>query len=163
MSRKHYSTKLFYKYYMDWIKLYKEKAVRKVTLDKYYLTHRKIKELAPELHMNELTRQSYQKLLNNYAATHEKQTTLDFHHHLKAALVDALDEGLLEHDPTRRAIIKGVDPSNKKNKFLNLYELQKLLRHLDLGDELNWDWFILISIKDWLTICRSVSLNSRRF
>ena len=38
MSRKHYSTKLFYKYYMDWIKLYKEKAVRKVTLDKYYLT-----------------------------------------------------------------------------------------------------------------------------
>ena len=82
MSRKHYSTKLFYKYYMDWIKLYKEKAVRKVTLDKYYLTHRKIKELAPELHMNELTRQSYQKLLNNYAATHEKQTTLDFHHHL---------------------------------------------------------------------------------
>ena len=162
MSRKHYSTKLFYKYYMDWIKLYKEKAVRKVTLDKYYLTHRKIKELAPELHMNELTRQSYQKLLNNYA-THEKQTTLDFHHHLKAALVDALDEGLLEHDPTRRAIIKGVDPSNKKNKFLNLYELQKLLRHLDLGDELNWDWFILLVSKDWLTICGSVSLNSRRF
>ena len=35
MSRKHYSTKLFYKYYMDWIKLYKEKAVRKVTLDKW--------------------------------------------------------------------------------------------------------------------------------
>ena len=32
MSRKHYSTKLFYKYYMDWIKLYNEKAVRNRTL-----------------------------------------------------------------------------------------------------------------------------------
>lgn len=163
MSRKHYSTKLFYKYYMDWIKLYKEKAVRKVTLDKYYLTHRKIKELAPELHMNELTRQSYQKLLNTYAATHEKQTTLDFHHHLKAALVDALDEGLLEHDPTRRAIIKGVDPSNKKNKFLNLYELQKLLRHLDLGDELNWDWFILLVSKTGLRFAEALALTPEDF
>lgn len=163
MSRKHYSTKLFYKYYMDWIKLYKEKAVRKVTLDKYYLTHRKIKELAPELHMNELTRQSYQKFLNNYAATHEKQTTLDFHHHLKAALVDALDEGLLEHDPTRRAIIKGVDPSNKKNKFLNLYELQKLLRHLDLGDELNWDWFILLVSKTGLRFAEALALTPEDF
>ncbi len=148
---------------MDWIKLYKEKAVRKVTLDKYYLTHRKIKELAPELHMNELTRQSYQKLLNNYAATHEKQTTLDFHHHLKAALVDALDEGLLEHDPTRRAIIKGVDPSNKKNKFLNLYELQKLLRHLDLGDELNWDWFILLVSKTGLRFAEALALTPENF
>ena len=148
---------------MDWIKLYKEKAVRKVTLDNYYLTHRKIKELAPELHMNELTRQSYQKLLNNYAATHEKQTTLDFHHHLKAALVDALDEGLLEHDPTRRAIIKGVDPSNKKNKFLNLYELQKLLRHLDLGDELNWDWFILLVSKTGLRFAEALALTPEDF
>ena len=148
---------------MDWIKLYKEKAVRKVTLDKYYLTHRKIKELAPELHMNELTRQSYQKLLNNYAATHEKQTTLDFHHHLKAALVDALDEGLLEHDPTRRAIIKGVDPSNKKNKFLNLYELQKLLRHLDLSDELNWDWFILLVSKTGLRFAEALALTPEDF
>lgn len=148
---------------MDWIKLYKEKAVRKVTLDKYYLTHRKIKELAPELHMNELTRQSYQELLNNYAATHEKQTTLDFHHHLKAALVDALDEGLLEHDPTRRAIIKGVDPSNKKNKFLNLYELQKLLRHLDLGDELNWDWFILLVSKTGLRFAEALALTPEDF
>ena len=148
---------------MDWIKLYKEKAVRKVTLDKYYLTHRKIKELAPELHMNELTRQSYQKLLNNYAATHEKQTTLDFHHHLKAALVDALDEGLLEHDPTRRAIIKGVDPSNKKNKFLNIYELQKLLHHLDLGDELNWDWFILLVSKTGLRFAEALALTPEDF
>ena len=148
---------------MDWIKLYKEKAVRKVTLDKYYLTHRKIKELAPELHMNELTRQSYQKLLNNYAATHEKQTTLDFHHHLKAALVDALDEGLLEHNSTRRAIIKGVDPSNKKNKFLNLYELQKLLRHLDLGDELNWDWFILLVSKTGLRFAEALALTPEDF
>ena len=163
MSRKHYSTKLFHKYYYGWIQLYKEKAVRKVTLDKYYLTYRKIRELAPNLHMNDLNRQTYQKLLNDYALTHEKQTTLDFHHHLKAALIDALDEGILEHDPTRRAIIKGCTPNQKKNKFLSLYELQKLLRHLDLGSELNWDWFILLVSKTGLRFAEALALTPEDF
>ena len=66
MSRKRYSTKPFHKYYKEWIALYKENAVRRVTLDKYYLTHKKLIELAPDLHLNELTRQNYQKLINKY-------------------------------------------------------------------------------------------------
>lgn len=65
--------------------------------------------------------------------------------------------------PTRRAIIKGVDPSNKKNKFLNLYELQKLLRHLDLGDELNWDWFILLVSKTGLRFAEALALTPEDF
>lgn len=94
MPKRYYSKRLFYKYYASWIKLYKEQAVRPVTLNKYYLTLRQLQELAPDLHLNELNRQSYQQLLNDYAKTHEKQTTLDFHHLVKAAIVDALDDGL---------------------------------------------------------------------
>lgn len=153
MPKRYYSKRLFYKYYASWIKLYKEQAVRPVTLNKYYLTLRQLQELAPDLHLNELNRQSYQQLLNDYAKTHEKQTTLDFHHLVKAAIVDALDDGLIEHDPTRRAIIKGRKAHPKKSKFLNLYELQLLLRHLNLPNEINWDWFILLVAKsvmvDW--------------
>lgn len=163
MPKKYYSTKLFYKYYAEWIELYKNQAVRKVTLDKYYLTLRKIKELAPQLHLNELNRQSYQHLLNQYALSHEKQTTLDFHHHVKAAIIDALDEGLLEHDPTRRAVIKGRKPGKKKNKFLNLYELQLLLRHLNLSDSLNWDWFILLIAKTGLRFAEALALTPEDF
>ncbi len=163
MSRSYYSTKLFYKYYLEWIKLYKEDAVRKVTLDKYYLTQRQITKLAPQLHMNELNRQTYQKLLNDYARSHEKQTTLDFHHHLKAALVDALDEGALKHDPTRRSIIKGCEPGTKKSKFLSLYELQKLLRHFNLNNELNWDWFILLIAKTGLRFAEALALTPEDF
>ena len=147
MPKRYYSKRLFYKYYASWIKLYKEQAVRPVTLNKYYLTLHQLQELAPDLHLNELNRQSYQQLLNDYAKTHEKQTTLDFHHLVKAAIVDALDDGLIEHDPTRRAIIKGRKAHAKKSKFLNLYELQLLLRHLNLPNEINWDWFILLVAK----------------
>ena len=59
----------------------------------------------------------------SYARNHEKTTTLDFHHHLKASLFDAVDDGLLKSDPTRRAIIKGCSPSEKKIKDLNLFDL----------------------------------------
>lgn len=162
MSHK-YSTKLFYKYYLDWIHLYKDNAVRPVTLNKYYLVQRKLRELAPDLHMNELDRQSYQRILNLYAQTHEKTTTLDFHHHLKASLFDAVDDGLLKADPTRRAIIKGCSPSDKKPKYLNLFDLQTLLRSLDLREELNWDWFFYLIAKTGLRFAEALALTPEDF
>lgn len=162
MSQK-YSTKLFYKYYLDWIHLYKDNAVRPVTLNKYYLVQRRLKELVPDLHMNELDRQSYQKILNLYAKHHEKSTTLDFHHHLKASLFDAVDDGLLKSDPTRRAIIKGCPPGEKKPKYLNLFDLQTLLRSLKLGSELNWDWFFYLISKTGLRFAEALALTPEDF
>lgn len=162
MSQK-YSTKLFYKYYLDWIHLYKDNAVRPVTLNKYYLVQRKLRELAPDLHMNELDRQSYQRILNLYAQTHEKTTTLDFHHHLKASLFDAVDDGLLKADPTRRAIIKGCSPSDKKPKYLNLFDLKTLLRSLNLREELNWDWFFYLIAKTGLRFAEALALTPEDF
>ena len=97
--------KLFYKYYEDWIKVYKEGAVREVTMEKYYLTLSWLKKLVPNLKINDLNRISYQQLLNDYSTNHERQTTMDFHHQLKCAILDAVDDGLIEHDPTRKAII----------------------------------------------------------
>lgn len=163
MSQKKYSTKLFYKYYLDWIHIYKDNAVRQVTLDKYYLVQKRLKELAPDLHMNELNRRNYQQILNLYARNHEKTTTLDFHHHLKASLFDAVDDGLLKSDPTRRAIIKGCSPSEKKIKYLNLFDLQKLLRSLDLDSELNWDWFFLLIAKTGLRFAEALALTKEDF
>lgn len=75
-------TDLFYDYYAQWITVYKEGAIRKVTMDKYLLTQAWIKQLAPDLKVCELSRITYQKLLNDYAKSHERQTTMDFHHQL---------------------------------------------------------------------------------
>ena len=159
-----YSTKLFYKYYKQWISLYKENAIRPITLDKYYLAQRKLRELAPDLHLNQLNRRTYQDLINRYAETHERKTVLDFHHHLRASLVDAVDDGLLEKDPTRRIIIKGITKKQrKKTKYLSMYELQTLLKHLNLGPELNWDWFILLVAKTGLRYAEALGLTPEDF
>ena len=93
----------FCDYYQQWVAMYKEGAVRDVTLSKYRLTCAWLQRLIPLLTLAELNRITYQKLLNDYAVSHERQTTMDFHHQLKGAVLDAVDEGLAERDPTRKA------------------------------------------------------------
>lgn len=148
---------------MQWIRLYKEDAIRPVTLEKYYLTYRMLRKLAPDLHLNELDRRAYQAILNKYALTHERKTVMDFHHHLKASLVDAVDDGIIERDPSRRVIIKGQKQSSKKTKFLSLYQLQQLLRQLDLGPKISWDWFILLVSKTGLRYAEALALTPKDF
>lgn len=156
-------TDLFYDYYTQWITVYKEGAIRKVTMDKYLLTQSWIKQLAPDLKVCELSRITYQKLLNDYAKLHERQTTMDFHHQLKGAILDAVDEGLIERDPTRKAIIKGKKPRHKKIKYLNQFELHKLLSDLNLGQEINWDWFILLVAKTGMRFSEALAITSKDF
>lgn len=154
---------LFCDYYSQWIRMYKEGAIRKVTMDKYLLTEGWLKKLVPSLSVGDLSRIAYQKLLNDYAEFHERQTTMDFHHQLKAAIMDAVDEGLILRDPTRKAVIKGRNPARKKPKFLNQYELQTLIANLDLGTTVNWDWFILLVAKTGMRFSEALALTPRDF
>ena len=47
---------LFHEYYAQWIRVYKEGAIRKVTMDKYLMTQSWLKRLAPDLKVHELSR-----------------------------------------------------------------------------------------------------------
>lgn len=156
-------TDLFYDFYKQWITIYKEGAVRKVTMSKYLLTLSWIEKLAPDLKVCELSRITYQKLLNDYAMEHERQTTMDFHHQLKGAILDAVDEGLIERDPTRKAIIKGKKPRSKKPKYLNQFELHKLISELDLEKEITWDWLILLIAKTGIRFSEALAITPNDF
>lgn len=153
----------FHEYFKEWVALYKVGAIRSITLQKYYVTEQKLQELVPNLKLKELDRYSYQQLLNEYALTHEKQTTMDFHHHLKGAILDAVDEGIITQNPTRKIVIKGKAPRPKKNKFLNQFEVQALLKELNLTEDINWDWFILLVIKTGLRFSEALALTPLDF
>ena len=154
---------LFSAYFERWISVYKEGAIRKVTMEKYKLSLGWIKQLAPKLKLCDIDRTSYQQLLNDYAKSHERQTTMDFHHHLKAAILDAVDEGLIERDPTRKVIIKGKTPVEKKKKYLNQFELHSLLKDLNLGATINYDWLILLIAKTGMRFSEAIALTPADF
>jgi integrase len=156
-------SELFSQYYARWIKVYKEGAIRSVTMRKYLMTQVWIEELVPKLLTCELTRTNYQQLLNDYAENHERQTTMDFHHQLKGAILDAVDEGLIDRDPTRKAIIKGRSPREKKPKYLNQFELHTLLSGLELKTVVNWEWFILLVAKTGMRFSEALALTPKDF
>jgi len=62
-------------------------------------------------------------VLTGGPGTGKTTTTLDFHHQLKGAILDAVDEGLIPRDPTRKAIIKGKTPRIQRHWLLH----QKIL------------------------------------
>lgn len=156
-------TQLFYEYYRQWVDVYKKGAIREATMAKYRMTQKWVEKLAPNLKVSELNRTAYQKLLNDYAEEHERQTTLDFHHQLKGAILDALDEGLIERDPTRKAIIKGKSPRAKRIKYLSQFELHTLIAHLDLTEDVNWDWFILLVAKTGMRFSEALAVTPADF
>lgn len=82
---------------------------------------------------------------------------------LKGAILDAVDEGLIERDPTRKAIIKGKTPAVKKIKYLNQFELHNLLASLDLKDKVNWDYFILLVAKTGMRFSEALALTPNDF
>lgn len=157
------NTDLFADYYAKWVHVYKEGAIRKVTLDKYLMTQSWLYKLIPELKLCDMTRIAYQQLLNDYARCHERQTTMDFHHQIKGAILDAVDEGLIDRDPTRKVIIKGKTPVEKKIKYLNQFELHTLLLSLNLRSEINWDWFILLVAKTGMRFSEALALTPKDF
>lgn len=154
---------LFCDYYSQWVRVYKEGAIRDVTMGKYRLTQSWLERLIPDLKVCDLDRTAYQQLINGYAEHHERQTTMDFHHQLKGAILDAVDEGLIPRDPTRKAIIKGKQARAKKIKYLNQFELHALLGDLELGNEPSWDWLILLVAKTGLRFSEALGLTPDDF
>lgn len=156
-------TTLFHDYYAQWVATYKQGAIRDVTMRKYELTQSWLVKLIPHVRLMELDRITYQQLINDYAEQHERQTTMDFHHQLKSAILDAVDEGLIPRDPTRKAIIKGKQPRDKKVKYLNQFELHALLEDLKLEPPASWDWLILLIAKTGLRFSEALGLTPDDF
>lgn len=156
---------LFHEYFLEWVETYKEGHVKQVTLNKYLMTHQRLQVLAPNLQLLDMNRREYQRIMNDYALTHERQTTMDFHHQVKAAVQDAFHDGILDRDPSYKAVIKGRAPRPKKQKFISHADFKKLLSVLDLtkGPREDWDWFTLIVAKTGMRFAEALAITPNDF
>lgn len=117
---------LFYDYFENWIELYKKPAVDIQTYRKYLTTLNNIEKYLPDKTLEEITREVYQKAINEFAETHAKNTTRVFHTHLKACLLDAFEEKVILTNPTRKAIISGQVPEQAEDeKYLEYDDAQR--------------------------------------
>lgn len=123
------------------------------------MTCRQLKRIAPDLTLAKMSRQAYQKILNTYALTHQRQTVMDFHHQVKAAIEDAVDEGIIRHDPTRKAVIKGITPTRHRRKYLSQFELKSLVTVLQIDDKHPYDFLLLVIAKTGLRFAEALGIT----
>lgn len=116
-------------YFHSWIELYKKDIVADVTYIKYLSTEKHIKKFFNNIKLIDLTRNVYQEKINLLAQTHAKRTVSCFHKHIRACILDAIDENIIQIDPTRKAIITGRSMPVKHNS-LNYEEWLLLLQNL---------------------------------
>lgn len=151
-------------YYDKWIVTYKKNNVRPVTYGKYVMTSKSLKKLEPACEIVDFDRGTYQKLINKYAETHEHLTVMDFHRQIRASVLDALDEGIIKRDFTRRVQIGGKPKAKKIKKFLEEDEAKKFIADLNVNTkELNWDHFLLLLINTGLRYAEGLALTPNDF
>lgn len=164
MTKRKQKERLFVDCYDEWIEIYKVGDISDITLKKYRIASEFLRKTCPKLRLSDFDRTQYQKILNEYAKTHEKSTTGDFHHLVKACIKDLFHDRQLEVDPTYRAVIKGKAPSiDKKKKFLQVEELQKMLHTLDLNNELGVDWMVFIIAKTGIRFAEALAITPEDF
>lgn len=149
----------FAEYYKQWIELNKAGSITLDTLKKYYITQQCLQHIAPNLLVKDITRAQLQIIFNEYAKDHHKTTVGDFINHVYASVIDAYDEGLIARLPVRKFINNGHDKKRTKSKFLSQKELSLLLAALNLGEEISWEYFILLLAKTGLRFAEALALK----
>lgn len=147
-------------YFFKEIETYKKGQVREQTYKKYCSNGRFLIENFPDLVLSKMTADDYQQILNEYGKTREKATITDFHHQLAWALKRAYNvDGLLKRDVTFDAKIpQGKKPSKKKQKFMEIEDMKKLIQELkhENTSEAN---FFLILLKTGLRFAEALGIT----
>ncbi|CEG23169.1 Putative prophage phiRv2 integrase [Planococcus massiliensis] len=120
----------FAEYFHDWINLYK-KNKHITTYERYLNSYETVKKYFGDKPIQSINKAAYQLFLNNYAETHAKFTTKKLNTHIRACVKDAVDEGLIRVDFTRKSEFSGSNPTKRpEEKHLHLHESEKLLNAL---------------------------------
>ncbi|KRL06120.1 site-specific integrase [Liquorilactobacillus hordei] len=145
-------------YFFEWMETFKKPAISSVTYVKYQNTHQHIKKYFGDIKFNKVTRQNYQTVLNRFAKTHAKRTTSGFHKQIRAAVIDALEEGIIDTDFTRKAIITGREKVKEKVMFHSYSEWQALIRATKISTN-SYDFIIYLSAMTGLRFAEVLGLT----
>lgn len=149
----------FVDYYANWIEINKSHQVAKVTLKKYQMSAIHLQNIAGDMMISEINRVKLQQIFTEFGKTHHRRTVNDFVNMIYACVVDAYDEGLIERLPVRKFINNGHSKKRAKHKYLSQKELSELLNALNFGEQMTYDYFILLLAKTGLRFAEALALT----
>ncbi|MEC5268236.1 site-specific integrase [Heyndrickxia coagulans] len=120
--------RLFSEYMRTWFELYQNGKHSPEHDRNIERSVKLVEEHFPGVKMKELTREMYQKFINEISPKYATDTVKKRHTYIKACLQEAIQEGIIFKDPTYKVIIKGKKGTkNEELKYLNFSEVQKLV------------------------------------
>lgn len=154
---------LFKEYFDEWIKVYKV-DIGKNTRARYETSLKTIKEYFQNDHIQDITKRKYQAFLNAYAKTHARESTRKLNTHIRACVYDAIDEGIIQLDFTRKAKIAGETPAKtSEEKHLSYFESKRLVNALLDNLSTPTHYLMLLGIMSGMRFAEMVGLMRKDF
>jgi len=151
-------------YFDNWVNLYKTQ-LSVATLKHYKYTSERIKEYFGSKPIQDISKHDYQKFLNQLGSDKSKETVEKVNGHIRACVLDAVDEQIINRDFTRNAVLKYTVPAKKKSeKHLNFRDSKLLLKELKdrLNDESGY-YLLLLGLVTGLRFEELVGLTFNDF
>ncbi|MDP5276561.1 tyrosine-type recombinase/integrase [Chengkuizengella axinellae] len=159
----HLKPEPFDEYFAEWLKLYK-KDVSKNTMSRYLNTLKTIQEHFKGVPIQNINKRTYQLFLNEYGLTRAKTTTKKINGHIRACIKDAIDEGIIHTDFTRRVVFSGsVQTKKADEKHLSYFDSKRLLNELQNNLDSLTHYLILLALTSGLRFSELLGLTRKDF
>lgn len=117
------------KYFKSWYETFKT-DISNITLNSYKATHDKLLSYFNDRAIQDITKREYQQFLNEMGLKFAKTTNRKMNGFIRICVKEAIDEGLIKTDFTRKVTITGLASKKSSEKFLDYKSSQKLLKIL---------------------------------
>lgn len=157
--------KPFATYFEFWIDKFKSNR-HKNTFKRYQdsLTH--VKNYFGDRPIQKINSDMYQVFIDAYAKTHAKESVRKLNTHIRACVRDAIDDGYLAIDFTRKTHIWGAVAAKRANdKYIDYEESKRLYEHLLLQNDNITNRLILLGLVSGLRFGElvGITLNACNF
>lgn len=115
----------FANYFNNWVETYKIGRWQKNTEGKYIAASKFIRSYFTNTLLKDISKQQYQKMIDEYAKKHVKETVSLLNSYIRTSIRDALEEQIIYKDFTRNVEITGKSRETKI-KYLEQKDAEKL-------------------------------------
>lgn len=158
-----YRTSLFIDYFDNWMEKYETSGVARQTLISHHTAQKIVHERLSSYTVEEMTKNIFQRFLNDYAKDHAKSTVRALSVNVGMVLKDAVSEGLIPIDPTFRIKINGYASKDKEEKFLEEKDFNNMISHIEKYPLNKWLMAIYTTALSGMRISETLALTMDDF
>lgn len=116
-------------YFKQWVELYKPN-VRKGTLTIYQNTMRVVNEYFGSTPIQHIKKSDYQLFINKMGEDKSLEYVKKLNSHIRACVLDAIDDGVVHTDFTRKVILSGHKGKKSSEKHMNYLDSKRFNKYL---------------------------------